>query len=223
MDTTGMMISADLDHFSGWGLFSAYSMPVLPEIVHAYEEFDLTIKQIPGAAVFFSLRSGATAPVGKPEIPSGTAIVAIDAGQPFPLGKGKIANTAGKSIYTAPSIIDANSPSNKIRIRGSLQISPNQVYHMTQEISLGVYASVTVDGKTYFFNFRCDAVTNYSDGISILDAAHPGTDNSYKDDYGLSLGWTGTGVGRFAMGGGPDAFGASGRVFYFEDTTHFDN
>lgn len=73
---------------------------------------------------------------------------------------------------------------------------------MTQEISLGGFVQVNVDGQTYFFNTGC-FVLSLATGENLLGAINQ------SPSYALHLGWYGTGVGRFVSGA------ASGYEYWF--------
>jgi hypothetical protein len=200
-DTASQTISAQLFHFSDWGLFSAYYLSISEEIVEPGEQVDLEMQEIPGASLFFTLGQQATAPIGSPVPPSSGVDIAIDQTQPLPVSKGSIETSAGKSTYTAPSVFPSNSSFNLVRITGKKHISPNQIYQMTQEISLGGTVQVNVDGQAYFFN-----IGSFVTSVGMSNQLHA---INLSPAYGLTIGWEGTGVGRFVSGA------ASGYEYWF--------
>jgi hypothetical protein len=201
-DTLNKIISAQLFHFSDWGLFSAYRLEVSDEIVDPDEQVDLKIKEITGASSFFSLGQQATAPIGSPVSPVSGTDFQIDQTWSLPVNRGSITTSAGRSTYTAPSVFPSNSSFNLVRIVGKITISPNKVYHMTQEISLGGTVQVNVDGQAYFCN-NGSFVLSLATGENLLGAINQSL------HYGLHIGWLGTGVGRFVSGA------ASGYEYWF--------
>ncbi len=196
-DTANKTISAKLFHFSDWGLFSAYHLNISNDIVDPDEQVDLEIKEIPGASLFFSLGQNSTSPIGSPIPPASGVEIAIDLSQTLPVNKGSINTSAGKSTYTAPSVFPSNSSFNLVRIKGKVHISPNQIYQMTQDISLGGTVQANVDGQAYFFNKSCFVTT--------IGAMNQLSAINQSPVYGLSLGWEGPGVGRYI------SFGAIGK------------
>jgi hypothetical protein len=208
-DTVSKTISAQLYHFSDWGFFSAYHMEVSAEIVEPDELVDLEMMEIPGASLFFSLGQQATAPIGSPVPTASETDFAIDQAQPLPVSRGSINAASGTSTYTAPSAFPPTSSYNLVRILGQIHISPNQIYQMTQDISLGGSVQVNVDGVAYFFNKTCFVI---SVGTSYQLSAI-----NQSPAYGLSLGWDGSGVGRFVSGG---AIGKPEFAFNTTDKTY---
>jgi hypothetical protein len=202
-DTVNKTISAQLFHFSDWGLFSAYQMEISDEIVDPDEQVDLKIKEIPGASLFFSLGQQATVPIGSPVAPASGTDFQIDQTWSLPVNRGSITTSAGRSTYNAPSIFPTNSSFNLVRILGKITISPNKVYQMTQEVSLGGTVQVNVDGQAYFCN-NGSFVLTLATGDNVLGALNQSL------LCGLHLGWNGSGVGRFVSGGA-----ASGNEFWF--------
>lgn len=210
-DTVNKTISAQLSHFSDWALFSAYQFMVSDEIADPDEEVDLEINGIPGANLFFSLGPNTTSPIGRPEPPPSGTEIEIDQVQTLPVNRGTIETSDGRSTYIAPSDFPSNTSFNLIRIIGTIRISPNQVYHMTQEISLGGTVQFSVDGKYYFINNISFVTTLESTGQSGLAAA------IISPAHVLTIPWPGTGVGHFVSGG---AVGVSESGFDMEDKSY---
>lgn len=210
-DTQNKTISAQLSHFSDWGLFSAYHLGVSDEIVDPDEKVELEIKEIPGGSLFFSLGQQGTSPIGNPVTTVGVTDFEIDQTQSFPASKGTITTTAGKTTYTAPSVFPSNTSFNLVKIIGKFHISPNQIYQMTREISLGGTVQFTVDGQSYYINKVSFVSTFMATGQSGLAAVN------VSPPYTLTLPWDGIGVGHFISGG---AIGKSETGLDIEDKNY---
>ena len=203
INTSDETITATLKHFSDWGFFASVFFDVSSEIVEPDEEVDLTLRFIPNAGSFSSMGEDDTEPVETPEAPEGEVDFEIDQSQQLPVDKGSISGSGSSGTFTAPSSFPQTGY-NIVKLIGKYRLTPNQEYHLTQEVSLGGIVQFTVNGVTYFANSTCMATTIA--GVSGLTGS-----SSVSPMGNVTINWEGTGVGTYISGGenSSSEFGAS--------------
>lgn len=200
VDTATKKVTAPILHFSDWGFFTSFILDVEKAIVDPEEEVQIRILVVPNAGNFGTQDESQTLPIEDPQLPEDAMGIEIDQTNPLPASKGDISGSGGKATYTAPSSFPQNSY-NIVKLIGSFRLSPNQLYHLTTEISLGGTLQFTVNGQSYFINTTCFATS--------LGGKYSLTGSSTSPMAAFSISWDGSGVGTYTSGGegAPNDFG----------------